>query len=104
MQCLAILMGSIALLLTHFAVGAEPNKIVNIVDSSNQKVYLSVNDLIFHDNCLYVIEEGGMLKVNKIEQDDLGMYYYRSWVYGFCPRGHAYGPDGKCNGDDCLFS
>jgi hypothetical protein len=101
---LTILTGALALQATHFVVAEEPCRVLNVVNAPSQKVYISPNDLIFQDNRFLVIEEDNLLYVNKIEQDDFGIFYYKSWLYGYCPRGHAYGPDGKCNGDNCLFS
>ncbi|WP_186003478.1 hypothetical protein [Parachlamydia acanthamoebae] len=84
---------------SHDLSNIQPNKQIE-----SSKVYIAADQLVFQDNHLFVIDEGQLHFIKSIEQDELGVYYYKQALYGFCPYGHAYGPDGGCFGYNCPFN
>ena len=56
------------------------------------------------DGSLLVTEGNRLILVEAIHQDALGNFYYKTSLYGDCPRGHPYPIEGGCTGINCPFS
>lgn len=68
------------------------------------KVYISQEALLFQNGSLFIDEGSALLRVETLHQDGQGLYYTAS-LYGDCPNGHPYTPDGGCTGGhECPYS
>lgn len=92
---------TIFVLFSSICLGTQP-QIDNKAETT--KVYVDPSTVFFQDGQLLISEGQNLLRVKTLHQDSIGIYYDHHWLWGFCPNGHPYTPDGGCLGIGCPFS
>jgi len=94
----------VSILLSTFCFASPKNDFTPSGNMELKKIYVSPDSISCQNGRLVIVDGDQSLFVKTLHQDASGLYYYVMGWYGNCPYGHAYGPDGGCYGEDCIFN